>query len=53
MTRVSKLAYLHVGFPSVSMSSIRFLENLIDYYKSNPDNINSDVSSDEAIKAIG
>jgi len=34
------------------MSSVRFLENLIDYYKSSPDNINSDESSDEVIKAI-
>ena len=34
------------------MSSIRFLEKLTDYYKSSPDDISSDESSDEVIKAV-
>ena len=40
-------AYFHVDFPSITMSSIRFLENLANYYRSSPDDINSDESSDE------
>ena len=41
------LCFFHVDLPSISVSSIRFLEDLVSYYKSSPNDVNSDESSDE------
>lgn len=40
--------YLYtVDIPSISVSSMKFLDNLVAYYRSTPENVNSDEFSDE------
>ena len=39
--------FFHVDFPSASMSSLRFLDNLVNYYRNSPEEVTSDESSDE------